>query len=388
MTNDLVGRVQRLLLSPKAEWDAIDAEAVDRQKLITSYVAPLAAIPAIAGVIGMSVFGLHLPGAGAVKTPFGAALAAAVVTFAVQIGWVFVFAFIINALGPSFGAQKNYNQALKVAAYWPTASWVAGVFQILPVLGLIALAGAVYSLYLLFVGLPKLMKPETGKATTYTLASIGVAIVAAIVFSFALRGFMPGPDYARHSAASSSSASALQKRAEALEKAGDSGDFGAVLGALGAMGGGDPDAPVVDGEALRRLAPERVAGLARQSLEVETLSAPIKAVVMKASYGDGERTIDITVTNSPMVSAMMGLAGFAGAEFNRSTDDGYEKLSREGGSVVMEEWKNSSRRGRYGRSVGGTFLIEAEGDEVEMKALENAVKSFGERELAGLPKAR
>ncbi|MEX0644099.1 MAG: Yip1 family protein, partial [Parvularculaceae bacterium] len=153
MAQDIVGRVQRLLLSPKKEWEAIDQESVEPQGLITGYVAPLAAIPAIAGLIGMSMFGVM-----GFKTPFGSALVSAIVSFALTIGWVFVFAYIIDMLAPSFGAQKNYKQALKVSAFAPTASWVAGVFMLIPMLGIIALVGALYSLYLLFVGLPKMMK--------------------------------------------------------------------------------------------------------------------------------------------------------------------------------------------------------------------------------------
>lgn len=184
MAQDLVGRVQRLLMSPKTEWDAIDVEPVDTQKLITGYVVPLAAIPAVAGVIGFGLFG----GRGLIPS-----LISAIVTFGLQIGWIFVFAYIINALAPTFGAQKNYNQALKVTAYAPTAGWIAGIFNILPVLAVLALIGSLYSLYLLFLGLPKLMKVPADKAVVYTLASIAAAIVASVLIGAAAALFMTRP---------------------------------------------------------------------------------------------------------------------------------------------------------------------------------------------------
>jgi hypothetical protein len=189
MAQDLVGRVQRLLTKPVAEWEAIDKETAEPQPLITGYVAPLAAIPAIAGLIGITVFGIA-----DFRAPFGAALVSAIVSFAMSIGYVFVFAYIINALAPSFGAQKNFNQAFKVAAYAPTASWVSGIFTIVPLLGILALAGALYSLYLLFVGLPKLMKPPADKATTYTIVSILVAIVAGIIIGVIVGTLTPKAD--------------------------------------------------------------------------------------------------------------------------------------------------------------------------------------------------
>lgn len=192
MQQDLITRAQRLIMSPKSEWDIIDGETADPSKLITGYVAPLAAIPAIAMLIGMSFVGVNMMGA-SYHAPFGAALGGAIVSFIFAIAGVFIFAIIINALAPAFGAQSNFNQALKVSAYAPTAGWLAGVFAIVPMLAILSLVGAVYSLYLLFVGLPKMMKPPAEKATTYTIVSIVVAIVAWIILSAFAGVFMPRP---------------------------------------------------------------------------------------------------------------------------------------------------------------------------------------------------
>jgi len=199
MTQDLIGRVQRLLMSPKTEWDAIDGETVDTQKLILGYVAPLAAIPAIAGLIGMSVFGISVLGE-TYRTPIMSALVMAVVQFALAIAMVFVVAFIIDMLAPMFGAQKNNSQALKVAAHWPTAIWVAGIFSLIPMLGILSLIGLIYSLYLLFIGLPKLMKPPAEKATTYTIVTLVAAIVASLIIGLAVAAFTPKPPIANYGA--------------------------------------------------------------------------------------------------------------------------------------------------------------------------------------------
>ena len=85
---------------------------------------------------------------------------------------------IINALAPTFGGQKDSVQALKTAAYAVTAAWVGGVAQLIPWLGwLIMLAGAIYSVYLLYLGLPHTMKAPADKAAGYTAVTIIVAIV-------------------------------------------------------------------------------------------------------------------------------------------------------------------------------------------------------------------
>src|SRR3546814_19914555 len=84
---------------------------------------------------------------------------------------VWVLAWIINALAPTFEATRNPVQAMKVAAYSATAAWVAGVFQIVPSLGWIGAILGLYSLYLLYLGLPILMKAPAAKAMAYTLAT-------------------------------------------------------------------------------------------------------------------------------------------------------------------------------------------------------------------------
>lgn len=188
MATDIVGRVQRLLLSPKSEWGVIEGEIVEPRGLISGYVAPLAAIPAAAMALGWGVLGV-----GPMRLGLGTALSMAVTQYVMAILFVFVFAFIVDALAPTFGARKDFNQALKLSAYSATASWVAGIFLIIPLLGILSLAGSLYSLYLLFIGLPKLMKPPTEKATAYTIVSIVVAIAAAIAISMITQAFMPKP---------------------------------------------------------------------------------------------------------------------------------------------------------------------------------------------------
>jgi hypothetical protein len=100
---------------------------------------------------------------------------------------VFLIAFIIDALAPSFGATKNQLQALKLVVYSYTAVWVAGIATIIPILGgLVVLAGFIYTLYTLYLGLPKLMKSPADKTVGYFVVSIVVAIVVYAIIFFVL----------------------------------------------------------------------------------------------------------------------------------------------------------------------------------------------------------
>ncbi|OLC06910.1 MAG: hypothetical protein AUH42_04540 [Gemmatimonadetes bacterium 13_1_40CM_70_11] len=187
----LVDRVKKILLQPNAEWAVINAELTNSATLYKSYIIPLAAIGPVCYAVGISVFGLHLPfGFGTIRYSITTALTQAVVRYALSLLGVFLFALIIDALAPSFGGQKNQVQALKVSAYSSTAAWVVGVVGIFPNVGILAILG-LYSLYLLWAGLPVCMKSPKEKATAYTIVVILVGIVLYFVIGAVAAIFMP-----------------------------------------------------------------------------------------------------------------------------------------------------------------------------------------------------
>jgi hypothetical protein len=89
-------------------------------------------------------------------------------------------AYVIDFFAGVFDGRRDLNSAMKVAAFAPTAAWVAGVFGIIPMLSILSLLG-LYSLYLLHTGIVALMKPPANKAVIYTLAVVVVMFVIWLV---------------------------------------------------------------------------------------------------------------------------------------------------------------------------------------------------------------
>jgi hypothetical protein len=189
---NLVQRVKRILLSPRTEWEVIDAEAPTLATLYTGYVMPLAAIGPISQVIGYSVFGITVPFMGTYRVPIGSAIISAVVSYILTLVGTYVLALIIDGLAPTFNGQRNQIQALKVAAYSSTASWVAGIFLLIPGLRLLTILG-LYSLYLLYLGLPILMKAPRERAMGYTAVVVLAAIVLFVIIGVIGGHFMAVP---------------------------------------------------------------------------------------------------------------------------------------------------------------------------------------------------
>src|SRR5262245_56363104 len=177
----IVDRVKNICLSPGTEWPVIANEPSSTGSLIAGYVAPLAGVAAIAGFIGATMVGMNTFLFGTYRTPFVLGLVGAAWSVIGAIIGVLIVGFIINALAPTFGAQQDMAQAMKVAVYSFTPAWVAGVLRIIPALGVLAILGAFYGFYLLYLGLPALMKAPEDKAAGYTVVTIVAAVVVIVV---------------------------------------------------------------------------------------------------------------------------------------------------------------------------------------------------------------
>ncbi len=186
------GRIKGILLSPRQEWQVISGETATVSDLYKSYVVILAAIGPIASVIGMSIVGVSLPFVGSFRVPITTSVVSALVNYALTLGGVYVLALVIDALAPTFGGEKNLNQAFKVATYSCIPGWLVGIFTVVPVLAVLGILG-LYGLYLLFLGLPLLMKSPQEKSLGYTIAVIVAAVVIFMVIGMVSHAFISYP---------------------------------------------------------------------------------------------------------------------------------------------------------------------------------------------------
>ncbi len=93
---------------------------------------------------------------------------------------VWLTAFVVNALAPNFGSEKNMGRAMQLVVYAYTPLWVGGLLGIIPMLGWLGMLFGIYGLYLMFLGLPLTMKTPADKVITYLV----ITIIALIVIYF------------------------------------------------------------------------------------------------------------------------------------------------------------------------------------------------------------
>ena len=185
-----IQRVQDILLKPKETWPIIDQEKADTASVYRNYLIYVAAIPAVAGFIGLSLIGAGGFGL-SMRIPVLSGLMNMVVGYVLSLAMVFVLALIVDALAPTFGGSKSPVGALKLVAYGSTAGFVGGIFSLLPALSILGLLAALYSIYLIYTGVPVLMKCPPGKAGAYTAVVIVCGIVLMVLLAAVSGLFMP-----------------------------------------------------------------------------------------------------------------------------------------------------------------------------------------------------
>jgi hypothetical protein len=379
-----------------------------------------------------SVIGISI-GFGTFRTPLVSGLIGAVVGFGFGLLGVFLFALIIKALAPTFAGQGDQRQALKTAAYVCTPAWIGSVFGLLPGLGgLLQLVAMIYGIYLLYLGLPILMRSPREKAGGYTAAVIGCVILVGILFavlSYATGGFGGYGGYGRYggfnnaaitreqqqeqagaavaniiggalgtdekgkaglSAAINNLAAAGQKmdqqqqNSAAREGAATSPDAAAantqnamaatagLMTALGGAMGGKHRVDPVDFHTLKGMLPDSLPGMQRTAAEGSSQQAMgVKGSSATADYqGPGGARAEIKITDASAVSGLLDVAGSMVQNRTSESDTGYEKDATVGGRLIHEKYDTRSKHGELNAIVAKRFMVDVTGDGVDMSTLE------------------
>ncbi|HET8880773.1 MAG TPA: Yip1 family protein [Solimonas sp.] len=176
-----VQNLLHLLIAPRRAWPRIARDEHTTRELYARQVLPLAAIGPLCSFVGLALIGIDLPLAGHYRVPLLSGIAHALVSYGLTLLGVFALAKLIDALATHFSAQPDDAQALKLAVYAATPAWLGGLFRLFPALSLLAVAAGLYSLYLLYLGLPPLMQVPPAQAGRYAATVIGAALAIALL---------------------------------------------------------------------------------------------------------------------------------------------------------------------------------------------------------------
>jgi len=411
----MMDRIKAICLKPNAEWPVIEAETTSTRDLMIGYVAPLAAITPIAGFVGGVFIGRTIPFVGTYHVPLGAGLTLAVVTYLLSIVGVYLLSLIISALAPTFGGQKSNAQALKIAVYAYTPAWVAGILTVFTSLGILAIIASFYGLYVLYLGLPVLMKNPREKSVGYTIVIIICAIVLGVVIAavgasvggagMLARGGLAGlphtggasptgavqfdkDSFLGRMQAMGQAAQESSKKMEEAQKSGDpNAQAQAAMQGLGALLGGGKRVDPIGIDQLKPFVPATFAGLDKTGGSAEKNGmAGLAVSKAEGTYGDRARKhVTLEITDTGGASGLIGLAGWMNVQGEREDDNGSEKTDKVDGRLMHE--KASKRPGgsnEFTVVLGDRFIVAARGTGVELPELKAAVAGLDLGKLEAL----
>jgi hypothetical protein len=187
----IFNRAREILLFPKEAWDKIRFEEIKDWKPVLIYPAVLALLSAAAIFIGYFVVGVRIGAVGYFRMSAVNAFYSAVVFYFLSLLGVVVTGFIILFLASYFSAEGDFFAGLKLAVYSSTAPLLASAFNIIPGLKVLGILG-LYGAYLLYLGVPKIMKAPHDKEQPFIFTSLIAAVIMVLLINFLVDQYIYG----------------------------------------------------------------------------------------------------------------------------------------------------------------------------------------------------
>jgi hypothetical protein len=151
--------------------------------------------------------------------------------------------------------------------------------------------------------------------------------------------------------------------------------------------GGAVAVKATDPELLKSFLPPQVGGYSRTDVSTGSGGAAgVEGSSAEGAYSAGETSFRLTVTDMGAAGALAAMAGAFNVQSSQESDGRYEKVGKVDGRMTMEEYDQSSKHGEYSVLAGDRFMVQAEGDGVDINTLKAAVKSVGLERLEALAK--
>jgi hypothetical protein len=373
---NLIERAKNILMSPRAEWARIATESTGLGALLTGYVLPLAAIGAVASVIGSMLFlGMLFGAAGLIPAIVGAVLSVGITLLS-----VFLYGLLVNALASSFGSQPNQTRANQLVAYSFTPALIGSWGAIIPFLGwLFALAGGIYSIVLFYMGLTPMMQTPEDKRVLFTIVLALIAIVIGWVFAMLMATALVTMGLGIGGAVSrgfSVNQNAPQQQSEVTLPGGGSVDLGELQRQAEAMQGGS--GTTIDPARVQAQLPQSLPG--GFSLASSSSSSAMGMSQAEGVYSNGSAELRLSVVQTGAMGSLASMAAGMNVQENRQDGDGYARTQTIDGRIYSEEVNNAGGSASYG-VIGRGVAVTAEGTNITLDQARAAVETVGVQRL-------
>jgi hypothetical protein len=177
----LFNRVINVIVKPVDEWQLIKGENSTKNEVIMQYALPLTLLVALASLLGGLLFTKSM-----LQLSFMHVLLSSVVAFIVTFVGMYISAFVVNELAPSFGTVKDLDKVFCLVVYSFIPMWVAGMITgLIPKLWILSLFGF-YGIYVMWLGAPVITETPDDKKAGFVVVSVLIILGIYIVLSLIL----------------------------------------------------------------------------------------------------------------------------------------------------------------------------------------------------------
>ena len=152
---------------------------------------------------------------------------------------------------------------------------------------------------------------------------------------------------------------------------------------------GDEEIELSDMEVLKGFLPTELTGMQLKDSSVELSQIQdIDIICAEADYvaDSGGGSVNVTIIDGAKLDgiAKLALTAWTLSKFNRENDNGYERSIEYRGYKAMEKYDKNNRDGVFRVYVAERFIVEVEGNLVDMDTVKEAADKIDVKKLAAL----
>ncbi len=171
------------MISPQKQWEEVSQQ--DQSFKNSFHVLLLAAFPALAWYFGITVTGWQVADGETVRMTVGSAQLIVALFYLAMVSSICCIGFFVHWMAQSYGADSSLAKGVALVGYCSTplliAGGVVGFYPILWLDMLIAVAAVGYALYLLYIGIPIVMRIPKESGFLFASAIMAVCLVILMV---------------------------------------------------------------------------------------------------------------------------------------------------------------------------------------------------------------
>jgi hypothetical protein len=267
-----------------------------------------------------------------------------------------------------------------------------------------------YSIYLIYRGVPVLMHVPQEKSLGYTVALIVCAVVAALVVSLAssllvsrpggLGGLGVGGGQGRSSGQGAdisvtlpgteiridtAKVEAASRRMEEANARGDSQEAQKALGDVMSAALGGKGAKPVPPETFRALLPDTLGSMTRTALDARVdVAMGVQFTNVSAQYTEGDQLIEVRMQDVGAVPVLaLGMTAWARSTVDSETVEGVERVYQRDGVAYRESYRKDGTSATLAILLPNGILLEGNGN-VPMDALRSAMQAIPLAKISAL----